>query len=310
MPFGFNAVHSWLAGRAHSSRKGQAKRPVSRSGDYVYKAGNMTFSMLLRTCIHNLFVAKPDDIIDGDEKSRSDDSSNRGFRLLKAGEVGRIARITVLLLGINGLSLVALSLLPAVSVIVVTATIPVFVALFNKKLGREQLDLRFWCGALLCLAGVFIVVDIFPAIIAGKFAAGNILGYLAVVGAAACAVIYRVNMETLTKDFEPSVLLTWAFGINALLVLIFLCPFMGAIPREAMPMALTIGLAAAIANTAMLLSIRAVGSTFISFIALLQKPLVIIAASIFLSEHLSLMQWLGVAILLIGLKLARPQRVQ
>ncbi|MCR5660527.1 MAG: EamA family transporter, partial [bacterium] len=217
--------------------------------------------------------------------------------------------ITILILGVNGFSLVALQMLPAVSVIVVTATIPVFVALFNKKLGREHLGARFWCGAFLCLAGVFIAVDIFPAIAAGKFASGSVLGYLAVAGAAACAVIYRVNMEALTKDFDPRLLLMWAFGINALLVLIFVCPFMGAIPGEALPMAFVIGLSAAVANTAMLLSIRAVGSTFISFIALLQKPLVIVAASFFLSEHLSLMQWLGVVLLLIGLKLARPKRM-
>lgn len=234
----------------------------------------------------------------------------RHFRRLNAGELGRIARIGVLLLGINGLSLLGLKHLPAVIVVTMTTTVPIFVAASNAWLGRERLGRRFWIGVALCLTGVLLSVDIIGAFTGRHALVGDLVGFLAIIGAITCAVTYRVNMETLCADFCPQLLVMWAFWINALVVAVGICPFVPFISRESLPLGLAVGLSAAVANTAFLWSIRLIGSTRISVFGLLQRPLIILATSLILAESLLWYQWLGIALVLAGLPLAKSERLE
>lgn len=230
------------------------------------------------------------------------------FRLISFDKLGKIGRISVLLLGINGLSLVALQHLPAVIVVTCTTTVPVFVAACNAKMGREQLSPSFWPGLIICGCGVLLAVAAPQAFLSGHLPSGDVWGYLAVAGAICCAVTYRVNMETLTADFSPQLLVIWAFWINAAVVALGICPWVPFISSASLPLGLAIGLSAAIANMAFLWSIKLVGSTLISVLGLLQRPIIILATAFLLGEVLHLSQWLGIALVLAGLPLARPQR--
>ena len=115
-------------------------------------------------------------------------------------------------------------------------------------------------------------------------------------------------MESLTKAFAPALISTWIFWINALVAVLFIWPFQEPFPKESLSIGIWIGLAAAAANVAFLWAIKLVGSTNMSIFNLLQRPLVIVAAAIILSDPLSWVQWLGVACVFVGIPLAKVQR--
>lgn len=232
----------------------------------------------------------------------------RSFRWLSKDEFWRIARISVLILGINGFSLLALELLPAAIVVTLTTTVPVFVALVNIILGREHNSCKFWLGLGISLLGVVLVTQIVTAIIDGKVVISSWLGVLFTFAAISCAVTYRVNMEKLTHTFEPKLLWIWCFWINAVVIFILALPFVSMPKIEALPLATGVGLSAAIANSAFLWAIRSVGATSTSVFQLLQRPFILVCTAFILGETLSPLQWLGAGLVIIGVSLARPKR--
>ena len=148
-------------------------------------------------------------------------------------------------------------------------------------------------------------VDIFSM---NSTSSHNLWGYGAIFGAVISSTVYRVRMESLTKSFEPPLISTWIFWINALIAIIFIWPFQEHIPRESIPTGLWIGSAAAAANVAFLWAIKLVGSTNMSIFNLIQRPLVIVAASLVLADPLTWLQWLGVVLVLAGIPLARIKK--
>ncbi|MBQ7529465.1 EamA family transporter [bacterium] len=229
----------------------------------------------------------------------------RQFRLVKYSDVFRIGSVSVLLLCTNGLTLYALRYLSAVEVITIVTTTPAVVAMSNWAMGRHALTWRFWLGFFLCFTGILLTINIFNAEAMGSH---SILGYVAIFSAVISSTIYRVRMESLTADFEPPLISTWIFWINALVAILFIWPFQEPIPRESLPIGLWIGLAAAAANVAFLWAIKLVGSTNMSIFNLVQRPLVIIVAAIVLTDPLTWLQWLGVILVLAGIPLARVKK--
>ncbi len=230
----------------------------------------------------------------------------RHFRLVRYTDALRIGSVSILLLITNGLTLYALKYISAVEVITIVTTTPAIVAMANWALGRDILTWRFWVGFALCFAGVLLTVDIVGSSSAAL--SRSWIGYLAIIGAVISSTIYRVRMESLTKVFAPALISTWIFWINALVAVLFIWPFQEPFPRESLSIGIWIGLAAAAANVAFLWAIKLVGSTNMSIFNLLQRPLVIVAAAIILSDPLSWVQWLGVACVFVGIPLAKVRR--
>ena len=234
----------------------------------------------------------------------------RSFRWLNKEEIWRIARVSVLVLGINGFSLLALKLLPAAVVVTLTTTVPIFVAIVNRFiLKREKLPLMFWLGVFVCFIGVLLVTKIVGALIAGKVIVTDLWGLAACFAAISCAVTYRVNMETLTGTFDLKLLWIWAFWINAAVVFAVLGPYTPTPNTDGWLLAIGVGLSAAVANSAFIWSIRLIGSTSTSVFQLLQRPIIIVCTAIILGETLSVSQIIGVALVLIGLPFAQPKRL-
>ena len=230
----------------------------------------------------------------------------RHFRLVRYTDALRIGSVSILLLITNGLTLYALKYISAVEVITIVTTIPAIVAMTNWALGRDILTWRFWVGFALCFAGVLLTMDIFSNTSATF--SRSWIGYLAIIGAVIGSTVYRVRMELLTKDFAPALISTWIFWINALVAVLFIWPFQEPFPKESLSIGIWIGLAAAAANVAFLWAIKLVGSTNMSIFNLLQRPLVIVAAALILSDPLSWIQWLGVICVFAGIPLAKVQR--
>jgi drug/metabolite transporter (DMT)-like permease len=228
----------------------------------------------------------------------------RTFRWVGLRAVLRLGSVSSLLMLTNLLSLLALTRLPAVTQMTVVATTPALVALVGQVRGTALLGRKFWLGFGLCFAGVLLTIDAFrPG--AQSFDA---LGLLFAFGAVLSSTVYRTALEAVTAEFKPKLVSSYVFLINAALALILIAPWVGSIPRIALPLGAWIGVAAATANVAFVMALHLVGAVRMSVFTLLQRPLVILAAALLLGEPLGWLQFLGIAAVLWGIRLAQPER--
>jgi len=227
---------------------------------------------------------------------------------LNGKNIGEIVPVSLLLMLTGFCTLIALSCMPAVTVITVVTTTPAIVALINQKLGRDRLAKYFWLGFFLCFFGVILSLDL-------SLFSSNLQGLVAVLVAVVSSSIYRVRMEQLTERFSPA----WASAVCFLLIgslssLIFAMNgsqnyLLALPPVETLPWCIAIGLAAAAANVSFVTALNQVGSTRISIITMLQRPLLIIATAVFLQEQMTPMQIVGIIMVIIGMNYARVERV-
>jgi drug/metabolite transporter (DMT)-like permease len=227
----------------------------------------------------------------------------RGWRWPGLAGVARIGRVSVLLILTNILSLLALTRLPAVTQMTVVATTPAAVALVASARGRVRPGWRFWAALGAALAGMALMLDVLrPGALAF-----DVVGVALALGAVASSTLYRSAMEDLTTAFGPPVVSTWVFLINAAITSALVLPWSGLPPRAALPLGLWIGVAAAVANVAFLVALHRVGATRISIFTLLQRPFVMVAAALVLSEPLRATQVVGVAMVLAGVHVAQRE---
>jgi drug/metabolite transporter (DMT)-like permease len=214
-----------------------------------------------------------------------------------------------LLLMLTGFcTLLALNYMSAVTVITIVTTTPAVVALINQKMGRDKLAKYFWPGFFLCFVGVIMSLD-FSAFTSNPY------GLTAVLVAVFSSSIYRVRMEVLTDRFPAA----WTSAVCFLLIGLF-SVFLFAlksvtsgslpIPSVAsLPWCLGIGVAAALANVSFVVALNRVGSTRISIITMLQRPLLIIFAAVVLQEQATLIQMVGIVLVVIGMNYAKVERI-
>jgi len=215
--------------------------------------------------------------------------------------VARIGRVSVLLIVTNALSLLALTRLPAVTQMTVVATTPAAVALAARARGRVKPGWRFWAALVAALGGMALTLDVLRP---GAMAF-DALGLALAFGAVASSTLYRSAMEDLTATFGPPVVSTWVFVVNAAVTSALVLPWAGLPPRAALPMALWMGVAAAVANVAFLVALHRIGATRISVFTLLQRPLVMLAAALVLAEPLRWTQGVGVVTVLAAVHVAQ-----
>jgi drug/metabolite transporter (DMT)-like permease len=127
-------------------------------------------------------------------------------------------------------------------------------------------------------------------------------------GAVVSSTAYRTALEDLTSRHEPLLISTWFFLINGTLVSIVLLPFVGPIPVTALGIGIWIGITGALANVAFVAAVSLIGSTRMSIINMLQRPLIITTAAVVLGEPFSALQAVGVAMVVWGVQLARVKR--
>lgn len=215
----------------------------------------------------------------------------------------KLTGVSVLLMMTNLFTLYALKYISAVTVITVVTTTPALVALSNQKLGRERLEKYFWPGFWLCFGGVVLSVHL------AEFVASPV-GLASMFAAVVTSTIYRVRMEDLTAEHSAVTVSAYTFLFGALATVLFVMPFNLPIPSDAWLPGVWIGIAAGFANIAFLVALNLIGSTRISIIAMLQRPLLIVAAALILKEPVSIIQTLGIVMVFLGTHFARVKRIQ
>lgn len=225
----------------------------------------------------------------------------RTLKWIGWSETGKMLIASVLLFCTNYLTLIAIKELPVVLVITIVTTTPAAVALANSALGRDLLSKKFWLGFLLCFLGIILTLDF-------SSAAFTLLGLCCALGAVLSSSTYRVQMESLTSRYSPLLVSTYTFLFNGLFTAAFLMPLVIDIPTAAIPLGAWMGLSGALANVAFLSALNLVGSTRISIFTMLQRPLLLILAMIFLKETTSFSQMAGIVMVFFGVQLAQVTR--
>lgn len=218
-------------------------------------------------------------------------------------QLGKVAPLALLLFIVNCATLFALQYINVSSIVIIAATIPLFVALTNQWLGRDSLQKTFWFGFATSFSGVCLSMGLLD-----KQPMFTLISSLALIITVCCSTTYRVYMESVTQVIAPSQITFTIFTMNALMALVALPFFPEALEWQALSIATWTGIIAAIANITFISAIRLVGSTRMSIIDMLQRPLVMIAAVFILDEALSTWQIIGCLLTLLGTGLARVKK--
>ncbi len=215
----------------------------------------------------------------------------------------KIFPVSMLLMTTGLCTLVALQFLPAATVITVVTTTPAFVALINQRLGRDILGEKFWLGFWLCFIGVLMSLDFSTFSI-------NPIGLVCVVTAVVTSSIYRVRLESLTDEYTPLLASAFMYFFIGIVTLLFFAPqITSTLSANTIYVGAWIGVTAAAANVAFITALHRVGATRISVIIMLQRPLLIIGAALFLKEQLTVIEIIGIAMVTVGMNFTKVTRL-
>lgn len=223
-------------------------------------------------------------------------------KALNRQSLSKILPVSVLLMTTGLCSLVALKFMSAVAVITVVTTTPAIVALLNQRLGKDELAPKFWLGFCLAFVGVVISLELESFKVSPW-------GLICVVAAVFTSSIYRVKMEDVSQEFTPVVASAHCFVVIGVLTLIFFCPVVPMMALDSLPIAVAIGVSAALANAAFIVALNQVGATRLSIVTMVQRPLLILAAALILKEQPSALQLLGIVLVVIGMNSAKVTRL-
>lgn len=230
----------------------------------------------------------------------------KSFRVLKAEEFKRMMPVCLLYTVINIFLYISLHYLSAIAMITFLTTTPAFVAIVNKRRGKDILAKTFWPGFFLCFFGVLLTIEAFDK---GVTLVGP-LGILFILLAISGSTIYRTQMDGVTKEFGPLLTSCYIFLFNGIIAL-FALPFVQmSAGYQTITYGVWLGIASVVGNIAFLWAIKVLGSTKISIWGILQRPLIIFLSAIVLKETLSIPQIIGIALVLIGIQMAKVKRVK
>lgn len=210
-----------------------------------------------------------------------------------------LLQVSVLAFITNGLVFLSLTNIPATTLITIITTTPLLVAILNHMRGKDQITFQFFLAFLVVLLGVILTLEV---VIKTESTSLNIgIGYaiLSVITSA----IYRLKMDHLTHLVEPLTVSGSLFVFNGVMSLMIL-PFV-TISKDSIPLGVWLGTAGIVANIAFLYAIKKLGSTRVSILSILQRPLAVIFGVFILNEFISSLQILGMLMIFTGIYFAK-----
>lgn len=221
-------------------------------------------------------------------------------KLLDRATLLRLVPVGILLFATNSLTLFALSQISVVLLITIVTTTPALVGIANSILGRDELSRKYWLGFVLCFVGIVMTLEY-------RDLAVNTWGLVSAFAAALSSTIYRVRMEIICEKQAPVEAAGITYFVQGLITLAFL-PFAMPFPKESFYFGAWIGISAALANIAFVSALNLVGSTRVSVLTMIQRPLLIVAAAMFLKESVNTYQIVGIILVMVGIQLAEVKR--
>lgn len=204
----------------------------------------------------------------------------------------------------NGMIFLALKNIPATTLITIITVTPLLVALLNHVKGKAHITAQFLLAFLAVFVGVILTLEVLVKDASFSLNVGIGVALLSVITSA----FYRLKMDSLTKDIDPLSISASLFAFNGLTSL-FILPFTD-VPRNVIPFGIWLGFAGMIANVFFLYAIKYLGSTRVSILSVIQRPIAVIFGAILLNELISPLQMAGMFLIFVGIYFAKMKPVQ
>jgi drug/metabolite transporter (DMT)-like permease len=232
------------------------------------------------------------------------------FKLLKLKEILEISKVAFLLLFTTSMTIVSLKFIPAIIMLTIYATTPLFVALANSLIKKtEKIDIKFFIGFVLALIGVSLTIGLYKFSLLNLTRSSNLLGIFFAFLGVLSSTTYRTTLDYLTNKYTPFVVSNYIFLINGIFIFLFVFPFVFKdLQLGSILIGIYGGIAGSIANIAFLYALNILGSTNVSLLNMLNQPTVILLSAIILKENLSLYQIVGIVLTIVGINIAKRQK--
>ena len=186
------------------------------------------------------------------------------------------------------------------------AATPVVITLMTAILGYDRIAPLHWLGALMSLAGIYIVVG-HGASIGGASLRGDLMMF----GAVACWASYTLGSRPLMERHSPVAVTGLSMAFGTLLYVPVMLPRMMATDWSTVSWGTWIALtysalfALCVAYTIWYVAVRALGSARTAVYSNVVPIVAMLTAVVFLGERLTLSRMLGAACVLVGVALTR-----
>src|SRR3954466_3881419 len=190
------------------------------------------------------------------------------------------------------------------------AAAPVLIALIGAALGEERVTLTHWLGALLSLAGIYVVVG--PGVRVGGT---TWVGDLMMFGAVCCWAIYTLGSRPLMARHSPVAVTGVSMAIGTAFYVPAFLPRLRAVAWDRVGLGTWFVIlysalfALCLSYTIWYAAVRQIGSARTSVYSNLVPLVAIGAAAVFLHEPLGVRKIVGAAAVLIGVALTRVKIV-
>lgn len=188
----------------------------------------------------------------------------------------------------------------------ITAGAPVLIALASGAIGEERIGAGHWLGALLSLAGIYIVVG--PGLSVGG---STLRGDMTMVGAVCCWAIYTLGSRPMMARHSPVAVTGLSMAIGTMLYVPLVIPHLRRVewsdvdPMTWATIVYSALFALCVAYTIWYAAVRDIGSARTSVYSNVVPLVAMATAVVFLGEALSLRKIAGAAAVLIGVALTR-----
>jgi drug/metabolite transporter (DMT)-like permease len=185
---------------------------------------------------------------------------------------------------------------------------PITVALLTAALGHERIPLTAWIGALISLAGIYIVVG------AGRSAGATLAGDALATGAMTCWALYTVGARPMLATRSPVVVTGYSMTLGSLFYLPIAWPALRALdlasvrPAAWIALVLSALLALYVSYMIWYTAVRAIGSTRTSIYSNVTPLVAMAVAAIWLDEPITATKLIGAATVVMGLAVTRLER--
>lgn len=210
-------------------------------------------------------------------------------------------QVSILAFVTNALIFISLQTIPATTLITIITITPLVVAVMNHRRGIGKLSVQFLFAFITVFAGVLLTIEVFGKKTELIINSGLGIALVSVLTSA----FYRIKMDTLTNQIDPFSISVSLFFFNGLLSLCFL-PIV-TISEKVISFGIWLGFAGVTANIFFLYAIKHLGSTKVSILSVIQRPLAVIFGAILLKEMITPMQFSGMMLIFGGIFFAKTK---
>ena len=198
----------------------------------------------------------------------------------------------------------AIKSIPASILITIIASTPAVVGIINYYRKTVAIDITFIFGFVSVMIGIILTVNSMLFRPEPWAISGLVFAFISVVTSSA----YRLKMDQLTQAVNPILISTFLFTFNGFISLPILTLY--EIPNKIWPFAIWLGISGVIANIAFLFAIKHLGSTRVSILSVLQRPMAVILGAIILYEVVTIDQIIGMILIFVGAYFAKANKIQ